>query len=143
MNTRLDQIETRADSATDGPWEASVWDSGHSKFEMTASVITSDVGDIIADMDALSRLNNERHGRDDGTSDAYFIAHARTDVPALVAALRAVLTIHVPGEGSSQGYGTDGGYGYISPYCAGCEASDEYAVQWPCRTVRAIEEALA
>ena len=31
-----------------------------------------------------------------------------------------------------------GGYGYISPYCVGCEAFDEYAVAWPCPTIRAI-----
>lgn len=63
------------------------------------------------------------------------------DLPLAIAALRAVLDLHVAGDGSSQGY-TSGGYGYINPYCAGCEASDEYAVEWPCETVRAITAAL-
>jgi hypothetical protein len=57
------------------------------------------------------------------------------------AALTAVLALHRPGEGSSSGY-TGTWYGPIEPYCAGCEASDEYAVAHPCPTVRAINDAL-
>jgi len=90
---KLAKIQARADNATPGPWELSAWDSGHSRFEMSARVITADVGDLVADMDGLSRTNNERHALDDGTADAEFIAHTRQDVPALVAALRAVLAL--------------------------------------------------
>ena len=65
------------------------------------------------------------------------------DLPRAIAALRAVLDLHVAGDGASQGYLRGGfGYGYIEPYCAGCESSDEYAVEWPCGTVRAIAAAL-
>lgn len=67
---------------------------------------------------------------------------AMSDLPRALNALEAVLAHHCPGEGSSQGYTPDGSYGNIEPYCAGCEASDEYAVAWPCATVRAIESAL-
>ena len=76
-----------------------------------------------------------------GAADDALIADARTSLPAALDALEAVLTYHRPGEGSSQGYTPDG-YGYVEPYCAGCEASDEYAVAWPCPTVTAIEAAL-
>ena len=60
-------------------------------------------------------------------------------IELLQARLDKVRALHVRGPGSSVGY-TDAGYGYIEPYCAGCEASDEYAVSWPCATIRAIEE---
>lgn len=65
----------------------------------------------------------------------------RARFPRALDALSAVLAYHCPGEGSSQGY-TPSGYGDVEPYCAGCEASDEYAVAWPCPTVRRIEAAL-
>ena len=59
----------------------------------------------------------------------------------LLAAVRSVLELHVPADEPRQGY-TASGYGYIEPACAGCEASDEYAVQWPCPTVRYLTSAL-
>ena len=90
---RLAEIVARANAATEGPWEACCYDSGHSRFEMACSVITADVGDTIVQLDALLRLDNERHAKDDGRADAEFIARARQDVPALVSALRAVLEL--------------------------------------------------
>ena len=57
--------------------------------------------------------------------DAEFIAHARQDVPALVAALRAVLEMHAE-----------------TPYgCAVCEEQN-WALPWPCPTVAAIRQHL-
>ena len=57
---------------------------------------------------------------------------ARTDVPALVAALRAVLDLHkaIPEEGFD--------------VCERCSstAGAGVAVSWPCLTVRVIENAL-
>lgn len=90
LTDRLDQIKARAGAATKGPWEVCAFDSGHSEFEMSVSVITASAGDRICDMDGLGRTLNEIDARDDGVADAEFIAHARTDVPALEAALRAV-----------------------------------------------------
>lgn len=84
----LDAIEARANAATEGPWEAMCFDSDHSKYEFSCSVITEDVGDSVCGFDALGRLGNERHAKDDGWHDAQFIAAARTDVPALVARVR-------------------------------------------------------
>jgi len=84
----LDAIEARAEAATDGPWLAS-----HNVTEDThdVSVLYSNgIGVLVADF----------HKRPD---DARFAAHARTDVPALVAALRKaeaqvadVLALHTP-----------------------------------------------
>lgn len=72
MNTeRLDQIEARANAATEGPWVAEAtsiygapYGGGHSyAFPMIADLVKWE-------------------------ANADFIAHARTDVPDLVAALR-------------------------------------------------------
>ena len=66
------------------------------------------------------------------TEDAEFIAHARTDVPALVAALRAVLELHVKARPITVAYDTQERRGY----CYVC------AENWPCRTVTAIHQHL-
>ena len=105
LTDRLGQIRARAGAATKGPWEVCAFDSGHSKFEMSVSVITASAGDRICDMDGLGRTLNEIDARDDGMADAEFIAHARTDVPALEAAVRAALAI-TPG-GNRDLYGVD------------------------------------
>ena len=58
---------------------------------------------------------------------------------AAEAALARVRELHASsGTAESQGYGAHGVYGFIAPYCTGCEASDEYAVAWPCPTIAAI-----
>ena len=54
-------------------------------------------------------------------------------------ALARVRELHASsGTAESQGYDAKGRYGFIAPYCTGCEASDEYAVAWPCPTIAAI-----
>ena len=64
----------------------------------------------------------------------------RRRAEAAEAKLDAVRALHASsGDEESQGYLPGGGYGYISPYCVGCEAFDEYAVAWPCATIRAID----
>lgn len=61
------------------------------------------------------------------------LVRAGEDVPRLVAALRAVLDLHV---GDGEGYG-----GKVM--CAYCSWLDEdMLVEFPCRTIRAIAEAL-
>lgn len=101
---RLAQIEARANAATEGPWRSDRWEDFTGR-ETTYSIS----GDT-----EVSPLVHE-------PDDAEFIAHARTDVPALTAALRAVLDRHADdGEG----------------FCRCCE------FVWPCWTVRDIEEAL-
>ena len=78
--------------------------------------------------------------------DAALIAAAVNALPSLLdqldaaeAALARVRELHASsGTAESQGYLPGGGYGYVSPYCTGCEASDEYAVAWPCPTIAAL-----
>ena len=144
LTDRLDEIEARAEAATPGPWEAD--DIGHSGAEEPSGIV---VHTGAFDWDDLMRGEAEsavtwmpgwdRHHGD----NAEFIAASRTDVPALVAALRAVLDLHYD-AGPSQGYdfGPDGGYGWVDHCCATCGAHGEYGVEWPCPTVQAIADAL-
>ena len=81
--------------------------------------------------------------------DAEFIAHARTDIPALLAEVRRLQAIvkrvrelHQD-EGQSQGYFPgDRDYGKRDHCCGTCGEYGEYGVEWPCPTVRAIADAL-
>lgn len=74
---RLSEIQARSTAATDGPWNTGAWrDRGfvhHTTIEPRHGART--IGDIT----------------DNHEGNAEFIAYARTDVPALVAALQAVL----------------------------------------------------
>ncbi|WP_430754636.1 hypothetical protein [Micrococcus luteus] len=101
---RLNEIEARANAATEGPWEASmdrVEHAGDSEYAVAYDVAREE--------------------------DAEFIAHARTDVPALVAALRAVLELHKHHAGRG------------GEHCGRC-FPDEWG--WPCATVAAIRQHL-
>lgn len=108
---RLDEIEARADAATDGPW------------------ITG--GSIEEGVTRFGTLNDPDDPSEPGVllgdvayeANAEFIAHARADVPRLVAALRAVLDMH------SRDYFGE---------CAACPSD----VAAPCPTVRAVEAVL-
>ena len=77
-----DRIELRrlAEAATPGPWEAIIFDSGHSKFEFEASVCTQDVGDSICRMDGMLRTADNERYRTDGSLDALYIAAVSPDV---------------------------------------------------------------
>lgn len=78
---RLDEIEARANAATEGPWDA-------------AKVYPDGPCDIV-------QIGHDEHGpewaseqiadRVESLADAEFIVQARADVPALVTALRDVL----------------------------------------------------
>lgn len=53
-------------------------------------------------------------------------------------AIRQVRALHEPIVEGGQGYDEGGNYTYIQPCCTTCGTSDEYAVQWPCATIRAL-----
>ena len=57
--------------------------------------------------------------------------NARADVPALVAALRAVLDLHKPEKFMDS-----------EETCSGCDIGTLDPPTWPCQTVRAVEAAL-
>ena len=125
---RLDDIEARTNNAYPGPWARIRTLAGDAVVRTTGGydiAMTQGYGDCDAFMEP---------------ENAEFIAHARQDVPALVAALRAVLALHKPVPG---GVGfTDSGYGGISPACDQCGTHDEYAIPYPCPTVTAIHQHL-
>ena len=66
--------------------------------------------------------------------DAEFIAHARTDLPALITAVQAVAELHKP----APPYMLD-----VPEVCEHCsDNEDEREVAHPCPTVRVIIDAL-
>lgn len=77
---RLDEIAARADAASTGPWAIDLDDYDG------ASVYIDD-GDTWGRAYVCTDLQQDEY---EGKNDAEFIAHAREDVPKLVAALRAV-----------------------------------------------------
>lgn len=127
MTLDLDAIQARADAATRGPWKY------REKFYTEEAERGCEVGeDNYAVPQMVARTNRGRG--DSGRADAEFIAHAREDVPALVAALRRVLDNHprgstwyIPGEGLVT---TDDDR--IEDGCLSC------AIPWPCPDVTAI-----
>ena len=114
--SRLDQIEARANAATPGPWEAGCNDR-HVLY------VTTENEEFCAEY-GPELYDSQGFFSDDDTE---FIAHARTDVPDMSAALRAVLKLHKREE-SPSGY-----------YCDEC-FPNEWA--WPCATVAAIRRHL-
>ena len=153
---RLDEIEARANAATEGPWE--VGDRYHCVAADTCDC-RQDYGPLIDTYQhpewgtmhvhrtdepwwhdgVLYRPAGGSPGevcRDTASADAEFIAHARTDVPALVAALRAVLELHAPTP--SDIYPHDVCH---HPHCT--DPTDQMEQSpWPCPTVTAIRQHL-
>ena len=119
---RLTEIEARANAATEGPWE---WE-GEAKAEWELGA-NSLVPSRRPDDPVLYGYGYDASGIEVKTpADAEFIAHARTDVPDMAAALRAVLKLHRPGR-------TFHGHGFSQPLCT-CRAA------MPCPTVDAIRQ---
>lgn len=118
---RLDQIKGRADKATEGPWEH--YGDGDHEVYQAVEYDDGDLGGYIT-WSVPAR------------ADAEFIAHARTDVEQMEAALRAVLDLHIlddefPNDPVKK--------------CVACNLSDREGLDptpWPCPTVRAIADAL-
>ena len=91
LTDRLDEIKARAEAATEGPWEAEGTEiTQHwTRPQPWATVASNEVA-CMAYCYGGSGRGIERE------TDAEFIAASRTDVPALVAALRAVLGVIGP-----------------------------------------------
>ena len=132
---RLNEIEARANAATEGPWE---WE-GDAKAEWEIGA-NSLVPSRRPDDPVLYGYGYDASGIEvKSPADAEFIAHARTDVPALVAALRAVLELH-PREVVMA---ADPEFGQMEDdaICAECIV-DYKPATWPCPTVTAIRQHL-
>ena len=123
---RLNEIEARTNAATEGPWE---WE-GEAKAEWEEGA-NSLVPSRRPDDPVLYGYGYDASGIEvKSPADAEFIAHARTDVPALVAALRAVLNLHFKAQPIPAAFGTQEG----GDYCVTC------AEDWPCPTVETIRQ---
>ena len=122
---RLSEIEARANAATEGPWAVVVEDG-----VILALVLTDeDDGLMFGDNGYDAPIVTETG------EDADFIAHARTDVPALVAALRAVMeAIEKRGKRATEVLPPSLAARAVSSYQFNVYASD---------IIRAIEEALS
>ena len=121
---RLDKIEARANAATEGPWE---WE-GEAKAEWEIGA-NSLVPSRRPDDPVLYGYGYDASGIEvKSPADAEFIAHARTDVPALVAALKAALNEHPTGVFHS--------FAGDVQWCDACDGP------YPCPTVAAIRQHL-
>ena len=120
---RLDEIEARANAATEGPWE---WE-GEAKAEWEIGA-NSLVPSRRPDDPVLYGYGYDASGIEVKTpADAEFIAHARQDMPALVAVARYALSQHSKDEAHNE--------------CGHC--ADSYGEDgWPCSTVREIHRLL-
>ena len=129
---RLTDIEQRAQNATEGPWR--IWedltDGGFIHVGDEAGVIPE--GEISTpdgiEVNPVAKCYIE--------PDADFIAHSRADIPALTAAIRAVLELHKPIEALNTHYYR------MQRVCTGCGTDDGNWQTWPCPTVKAITEHL-
>ena len=117
---RLNEIEARANAATEGPWMGIRYPDG-----FLGRVIGGNGFGVAEDFP------------DD--ADAKFIAHARTDVPWLLEqvklrdkALEAVLEMHELAQPITAAFGTQEG----GDYCRTC------VEDWPCPTVETIRRHL-
>ena len=137
---RLNEIEARANAATEGPWAP--WRDQDGAPHMNGLLMVGNADAVIPEGEFWVEdvdINPVAHTY--LPEDREFIAHTRTDVPDMAAALRAVLEIHQDG-GESQGYLDDGHYGDIPHCCTECGSLGEYGVPYPCPTVTAIRRHL-
>ena len=125
----LAELRRLAEAATPGPWAARYGVSWEARVCATTGSLadvnsTANAELIVAAVNALPGLLDAAAERD-----------------ALAAKVERVRELHKSsGDAETQGY-TGREYGYISPYCMGEVASDEYGVPWPCETIRAIDGA--
>lgn len=114
--THIDDIEARANAATEGPWVTAI--QVGSEPSEDGRWVEGEAGDQVAH---FPLAGNQAH------SDMDFIAHARTDVPDLVAFVRDVEALHIPREDREDPNGNTRSY---------CQECDRY---WPCATRQALD----
>ena len=133
MSSRLDEIKARAAAATGGPWK---WDNRRvptlNGMAGSRDVYRYETEVIEADHNGECGCRSAcQLDLTVGPADAEFIAHARTDVPRLVAAVESVLELHQP-------YITRSAW----QTCNECWNSGTAEIVYPCPTVAAIQSAL-
>ena len=153
---RLDEIQARANAATEGPW--AVRGDEDYGYEVHGQREASSIPGVWRPTEVCGP-GEERN--------AEFIAHARADVPALVAALRAVLDLHRKGtiyyhadhcenhsdehiaerhdeysDAMGEYYCRDLPMHDVCRECSGVFEDEFESAEFPCPTVRAVEAAL-
>ena len=118
MSLDLDPIKARAEAATEGPWAPQFWRGQNQNGDYGEPMIFYNDGETLSYLSAPN-------------ADVDFIAHARTDVPALVAEverLRGRIEALHPREviAAHEGYEEDA-------WCPECRS------RYPCQTIRALE----
>ena len=123
---RLNEIEARANAATEGPWEHEPPPGPGEDPMRPICVYPKEGGGTLAYVQPLE-------------ADAEFIAAARTTVPALLDALEKVLELHPRVVVMA----ADPEFGQMEDdaICGACIVNHE-AADWPCPNVRAITTAL-
>lgn len=158
---KLNAMQARCDTATEGPWERGyryhVQASTHCECRAIDGPLVGidpdgEYGEMHIHLKDTPIWGEGITARDDSTGgiavvvetseygtmsdgDAEFIAAARTDLPKLIAALRAVLAQHYPHDCSPE-HGSWCSPCWSEGLCEGCSED------WPCPTVKAIAEAL-
>ena len=121
---RLDEIEARTNAATEGPWAP--WRDQDGALHMNGLLMVGNAAAVIPEGESwVEGVDVNPIAHTYTPEDREFIAHARTDVPDMAAALRAVLELHKREESPS------------GDYCDECFPNEWH---WPCSTVATIRQ---
>ena len=118
----LDTTQRLDGAATPGPWEV---------LEYTNHIKAGDGAPVADPEDAYVTWCQECMGYVLSAANAEWIAHARTALPAAVAALRAVADLHVPIT-----------FANGDVVCEECDDLGGGDGDWPCPTIQAIQDTL-
>ena len=137
---RLNEIEARANAATEGPWAP--WLDQDGTPHMNGMLMVGNAAAVIPEgVSWIEGVDVNPIAHTYTPEDRAFIAASRTNVPALVNALEAVLKLHVRAEcptcGSRDGEGNEFHKCDDDAYCEECDLEG-----YPCPTVEAITTAL-
>ena len=129
------ELRRLAEAATPGPWRTEYL-MGAGNDLLTAIIAGRATPD---DLRVIGSTLAERDGKFVAAASPAVVLALLDERDALAAKVERVRALHKSsGDAETQGY-TGLEYGYISPYCMGEVASDEYGVPWPCETIRAID----
>ena len=120
----LNRIRAQADAATEGPWAP--WRDQDGAPHMNGLLMVGNAAAVIPEGESwVEGVDVNPIAHTYTPEDREFIAAARTDVPDMAAALRAVLELHKREESPS------------GDYCDECFPNEWH---WPCSTVATIRQ---
>jgi hypothetical protein len=138
---QLDEDERVAREATAGPWRVIDERGDQAEIESASTVYEwehwnkGQPAAVVSDCDGCGAV---------AVKDAHHIArHDPARVLADVASKRKILALHSEATGFTMGYTENFDYGRTPNACNECGTADEYAVPWPCPTLRALAQPYA